>query len=426
MIIQNYRALAQSRSKKNALRILEAGLESGLPNLGLEKCLKKDKIQIGKKSISLEGYSGIHLIAFGKSADRMAKTTSEILDIKSGIIVIPRGSRSAVKGKKFQVFNSTHPTPNQTSVNAAKAILKFLKRRKQSEFVLFLVSGGGSSLLCLPAGIELSDKIFVNDLLLKSGASIQEFNCIRKHLSQIKGGQLVEGIPCDAVSLIMSDVVDDDLSAIASGTTYCDNTTFSDALSIIKKYKLEKKLPEGVLDRINQGVQGEIPETPKKPKIPNYVIANNNDCLVAMQKKASELGYSTKVISISGNIKDVTQKIKQNISKNEKSCLIFGGEPTVEVIGNGKGGRNQELVLRLLKNLQQSDKKIVISSIGTDGIDGNTKSAGAITENFEVDSKTIGSYLKSSNSGAFFEKHGGLILTGYTRTNLMDIGMILQ
>ena len=426
MIIQNYRALAQSRSKKNALRILEAGLEAGLPNLGLEKCLKKDKIQIGKKSISLKDYSGIHLVAFGKSADRMAKTTSEILDIKSGIIVIPRGSRSAVKGKKFQVFNSTHPTPNQTSVNAAKAILKFLKRRKQSEFVLFLVSGGGSSLLCLPAGIEISDKIFVNDLLLKSGASIQEFNCIRKHLSQIKGGKLVESIPCDAASLIMSDVVGDDLSSISSGTTFCDDTTFSDALSIIKKYKLEKKLPPSVLDRINQGIQGKIPETPKKPKIPNYIIASNKDCLDAMQKKASDLGYSTKVISISGNIKDATQKIKQNISNKEKSCLIFGGEPTVEVIGNGKGGRNQELVLRLLKNLQQNFKKTVISSIGTDGIDGNTKSAGAITENFQIDSKTIDSYLKSSNSGAFFEKHGGLILTGYTRTNLMDIGIILQ
>lgn len=426
MIIQNYRTLAQSRSKKNALRILEAGLAAASPNLGLEKCIEKDKIQLGNKSYSLENYSGIHLIAFGKSADRMAKTVSRIIDIKSGIIVIPRGSRSAVKGKKFQVFNATHPTPNQTSVNAAKAITKFLKRRKQSEFVLFLVSGGGSSLLCLPEGIELSDKIFVNDLLLKSGATIQEFNCIRKHLSQIKGGRLVENIPCDAVSLIMSDVVGDDLSSIASGTTYCDTTTFSDAQSIINKYKLEKKLPQGVMDRINQGIQGKIPETPKKPKIPNYIIASNKDCLDAMQKKANDLGYSTKVISISGNIKAATQTIKKNILQKEKSCLIFGGEPTVEVIGNGKGGRNQELVLRLLKNLQQNNEKIVISSIGTDGIDGNTKSAGAIVNNFKIDAKTVDSYLKSSNSGSFFEKYGGLVQTGYTRTNLNDIGIVLQ
>ena len=426
MIIQNYRELAQSRSKKNALKILESGLQAASPNLGLEKHLKKDKILIGKKSIKLSNYSGIHLVAFGKSADRMAKTASSILEIKSGIVVIPRGSKSVVKGKKFQVFNSSHPTPNQMSVNAAKAIMKFLKRRKQSEFVLFLVSGGGSSLLCLPDGIELSDKIYVNDLLLKSGATIQEFNCVRKHLSQIKGGKMIENLPCDAASLIMSDVVGDDLSSISSGTTYCDTTTFADAQSIIKKYNLIRKFPTSVLDRISNGVKGKIPETPKKSKIPNLIIANNSDCLNAMATKAKELGYSTKTISVSGNIKDATQEIKKNMSGKEKSCLIIGGETTVEVIGNGKGGRNQELVLRILKNLQQNDDRIIVASIGTDGIDGNTKSAGALIENFKVDSTVIDSYLKLSNSNSFFEKFGGLVQTGYTHTNLMDIGIILQ
>lgn len=426
MIIQNYRELAQSRSKKNALKILESGLKAASPNLGLEKNLKKDKILLGKKSINLSNYSGVHLIAFGKSADRMAKTASSIVDIKSGIVVMPRGSKSIVKGKKFQVFNSSHPTPNQMSVNAAKAIMKFLKHRKQSEFVLFLVSGGGSSLLCLPDGIELSDKIYVNDLLLKSGATIQEFNCVRKHLSQIKGGKMIENLPCDAASLIMSDVVGDNLSSISSGTTYCDTTTFSDAQSIIKKYNLIRKFPTSVLDRISNGVKAKIPETPKKPKIPNYIIANNSDCLNAMVIKAKELGYKTKIITISGNIKDATQEIKKNIPSKEKSCLIFGGETTVEVIGNGKGGRNQELVLRILKNLQQNNDKLVVASIGTDGIDGNTKSAGAMIENFKIDLSIIDSYLKLSNSNSFFAKYGGLIQTGYTHTNLMDIGIILQ
>ena len=426
MIIQNYRELAQSRSKKNALKILDAGLEAASPNIGLEKHLKKDQIIIGKKSIKLGKYSGIHLVAFGKSADRMAKTASSILPIKSGIIVVPKGVRPVVQGKKFQIFASSHPTPNQMSVNAAKAIQKFLKRRKQSEFVLFLVSGGGSSLLCLPDGIELSDKIYVNDLLLKSGATIQEFNCVRKHLSQIKGGRLVENIPCDAISLIMSDVVGDDLSSISSGTTYCDTTTFSQAQSIIKKYNLIRKFPAAVLDRITSGIKGEIAETPKEPVFPNHIIANNNDCLIAMKNKAQELGYSVKTISIAGNIKETTQEIKKNISGKEKSCLIFGGETTVEVIGSGQGGRNQELVLRILKNLQQTDEKIIVSSIGTDGIDGNTKFAGAMIENFIIDSSIIDSYLKQSNSSSFFDKYGGLVKTGYTHTNLMDIGIILQ
>jgi len=425
MIIQNYRKLAQSRTKKNVLKILESGLSVASPAVGLEKHLKNNKIVIGKKSIKLSDYSAIYLVSFGKAADSMARVVNSILDIKSGFIVIPKGSNSVITSKKFQIFNSGHPTPNQTSVNAAKTILKFLEKRKKSEFVIFLVSGGGSSLLSLPDGIPLDDKMYVNDLLLKSGATIQEFNCVRKHLSKIKGGRLVENLPCDAVSLIMSDVVDDDLSSISSGVTYCDTTTFADALSVIKRYSLQKKFPENVLDRLNDGKLGKIPETPKKPKIPNSIISSNKDCLQAMRQKAEQLGYDTKIISVSGDIKDATQKIIKLIPQKEKTCLIFGGETTVKVIGQGKGGRNQELVLRLLKNTQNTKEKLVIASLGTDGIDGNTKYAGALTDNFQIDTNKIKSYLKNNDSSSFFEKHGGLILTGFTHTNLQDIGLLL-
>jgi len=292
--------------------------------------------------------------------------------------------------------------------------------------VIFLVSGGGSSLISLPDGIPLDDKMYVNDLLLKSGATIQEFNCVRKHLSKIKGGRLVENLPCDAVSLIMSDVNDDDLSSISSGVTYCDTTTFADALSVIKRYSLQKKFPENVLDRLNDGKLGKIPETPKKPKILNSIISSNKDCLQAMRQKAEQLGYDTKIISVSGDIKDATQKIIKLIPQKEKTCLIFGGETTVKVIGQGKGGRNQELVLRLLKNTQNTKEKLVIASLGTDGIDGNTKYAGALTDNFQIDINKIKSCLKNNDSSSFFEKHGGLIITGYTHTNLQDIGLLLR
>ena len=307
--------------------------------------------------------------------------------------------------------------------DAAKAIQKFLKRRKKSELVIFLVSGGGSSLVCLPDGVDLSDKTYANDLLLKSGATIQEFNCVRKHLSQIKGGRLVQGLPCDAVSLIMSDVVDDDLSAISSGTTYCDNTTFSDALAIIRKYNLVKKMPENVMTRMFDGVNGKIPETPKEPVIPNFIVASNQDCIDAMAKKAQDFGYSTKTLKVSGNIKDATQKILKELP-SPKSVLIFGGETTVEVLGNGKGGRNQEIVLRLLKNMQKLDSKFIVASIGTDGIDGNTEYAGAISSS-ETDVSSANKFLMNSNSNAFFEKAKGLIKTGYTHTNLQDIGIII-
>lgn len=355
----------------------------------------------------------------------MTRALNAIIPIKSGIIVIPKGSKSIIKGKKFKIFNSRHPEPDQTSVKAAKEVMKFVQNKKSNELIIFLVSGGGSSLLAMPNGITLDDKIFVTKLLLKSGATIQEFNCVRKHLSKIKGGKLIENMKCDGLSLIMSDVEGDDLSSIASGTTYMDNTTFADALEILDKYKLKRKTPIEVLQVLEKGLESQKLETPKKSKIENQVIANNNDCLKAMEIDAVNKGYKVKTIQIFGDIKNVVTEILENISEDQKTCIIFGGEPTVRVLGKGTGGRNQELVLRLLKNTQKL-KKIVIASMGTDGIDGNSMFAGAITENVKVDLDTMKEFLKNSDSGRFFQKQKGSIETGFTHTNLMDIGMILK
>jgi hydroxypyruvate reductase len=260
---------------------------------------------------------------------------------------------------------------------------------------------------------------------LKSGATIQEFNCIRKHLSKIKGGRLVENMKCQGISLVMSDVEGDDLSSIASGTTYMDDTTFADALDIIEKYKLKRKMPLEVLQVLENGLNKKSLEIPKKPKIENYIIANNSDCLEAMQKIARKIGYKVTILQVFGEIKDAVIKILENISENQKACLIFGGEPTVRVLGKGMGGRNQEMVLRILKNTQKL-KKIVIASMGTDGIDGNSVFAGAITENIRIDSSITKEFLKNSDSGRFFQKQKGNIVTDFTHTNLMDIGVILS
>jgi len=425
MIIQNFNELATSGSKKDCLEILEAGLQAANPENIILNYVKPNQIKIGNKVINLEEYSDIHSIAFGKAGDSMTRALNAIVPIKSGIVVIPKGSKSRIKGKKFQIFNSRHPKPDQTSVKAAKEVMKFLQNRRSGELVIFLVSGGGSSLLAMPNEITLDDKIHVTNLLLKSGATIQEFNCIRKHLSKIKGGKLVENMKCHGIGLIMSDVEGDDLSSIASGTTYMDNTTFADALYIIKKYKLTRKIPLEVLKVLEKGLQTEDSETQKKSKIENYVIANNNDCLKAMQKTAKQMGYKVTIIQIFGEIKDAVTKILENISDKQKTCLVFGGEPTVRVLGKGMGGRNQELVLRILKNTQKS-KKIVIASMGTDGIDGNSVFAGAITENIKIDLSVMKEFLKNSDSGRFFQKIKGNIVTDFTHTNLMDIGVILR
>jgi len=425
MIIQNFEELSITEKKKDCLEILEAGLQAANPHNILPNYVTPKEIRLNGKIIDFSKYSNIYTVAFGKAGDSMTRAINSIISIKSGIIVIPKGSKAKIKGKKFQIFNSSHPKPDKTSVKAAKEVIKFVENKKNNELIIFLVSGGGSSLLAMPDEITLNDKVHVTDLLLKSGATIQEFNCIRKHLSKIKGGKLLQNMKCDGISLIMSDVEDDDLSSIASGTTYMDNTTYQDAMDIIEKYRLKRKIPIEVLQVLGNGLHDQKPETPKKSKIQNFVIANNNNCLESMEKIAKSKGYKVTKIQNYGDIKTVVKKILENISEEQKTCLIFGGEPTVKVLGKGQGGRNQELVLRILKNTQKL-KKITIASMGTDGIDGNSNFAGAIIENIKMDLNVMKEFLKNSDSARFFQKQKGNIKTGYTHTNLMDIGIILK
>ena len=425
MIIQNFEELAVTDKKKDCLEILEAGLQAANPQNILPHYVTPNEIKINGKVIDISKYSNIYTVAFGKAGDSMTRSINSIISIKSGIIVIPKGSKAKIKGKKFQIFNSNHPKPDKTSVKAAKEVMKFVENKKNKELIIFLVSGGGSSLLAMPDEITLSDKVHVTDLLLKSGSTIQEFNCIRKHLSKIKGGKLVQNMKCDGISLIMSDVEDDDLSSIASGTTYMDNTTYQDAMDIIEKYRLKRKIPIEVLQILGNGLHDQKPETPKKSKIDNFIIANTSNCLESMEKIARTKGYKVTKIQNYGDIKEVVKKILENISEEQKTCLIFGGEPTVKVLGKGEGGRNQELVLRILKNTQKF-KKITIASMGTDGIDGNSNFAGAIIDNVKVDLNVMKEFLKNSDSARFFQKQKGNIKTGYTHMNLTDIGIILK
>ncbi len=425
MIIQNFEELAITEKKKDCLEILESGLQAANPENIISKYVTPNEIRINGKIFNIEKYSNIYTVAFGKAADSMTRAINSIISIKSGIIVIPKGSKAKIKAQRFQIFNSGHPKPDKTSVKAAKEVMKFVQNKKSDELIIFLVSGGGSSLLAMPDQITLSDKIHVTDLLLKSGATIQEFNCVRKHLSKIKGGKLVENMKCNGIGLIMSDVENNDISSIASGTTYMDNTTYQDAMNIIEKYKLKMRIPIEVLQILGNGLHNQKSETPKHAKIENYVIASNNDCLESMEKEAATKGYKVIKIQIFGDIKEAVKKILEKIPEEQKTCLIFGGEPTVKVLGKGQGGRNQELVLRILKNTQKL-KKMVIASMGTDGIDGNSKFAGAIIENIKVDLNTMKEFLKNSDSARFFEKQKGNIRTEFTHMNLMDIGIILK
>jgi len=423
MIIQNFDDLATTDKKRDCLEILESGLQAADPKNIISNFVTPKEIKKGNEIFNIENYSNIYSVAFGKAADSMTRALNAIIPIKSGIIVIPKGTKAKIKGKKFQIFNPRHPKPDQTSVKAAKEVMKFVENKKSGELIIFLVSGGGSSLLAMPDDITLDDKIHVTNLLLKSGVTIQEINCVRKHLSKIKGGKLVENMKCDGISLVMSDVEGDDLSSIASGTTYMDDTTYANALEILKKYKLRWKMPTEVLRVLENGAENQKPL--KKSKIQNHIIAKNDDCLKNMQKVAEKKGYKVIKIQVFGDIKKAVTTILENISESQKTCLIFGGETTVKVLGKGMGGRNQEIVLRILKNTQKF-KKITIASMGTDGIDGNSVFAGAITDNIRIDLDTMKDFLKNNDSGRFFQKQKGNIVTNFTHTNLMDIGVILR
>ena len=404
--------LTHTNSKINdAIQIIQAGLNA--TNL--------DDI-ISKHLDTINHHDSIYIVAYGKASVIMTESVDKLLSVRGGIVVLPFGYTHNLNPSKYDIIYADHPTPSENSIHAAKHILSFLKKRLPNDLVLFLISGGGSSLLCLPFGTDLKNKSTIINNLSDLGANIHELNCIRKHLSAIKGGKMVENLPCKAVSLVLSDVQNNDLSVISSGCTYSDPTTFADTLSILEKYHLKNDYPD-ITRHFLDGISGKISETSKSTAIPHIILSSNQDCLDSMNTCAKNLGYASTTLSMYDDVESCASLILNSFDASEKSCLIFGGEPTVHKSGNGLGGRNQQLVLHLLYFLQNNPKKLVFGSVGTDGIDGNTKYAGALVENIKNDD--ISTFLKNNDSSTFFEKYGGLIKLGPTNTNLSDIGIIL-
>jgi len=294
MMIKNFNLLANTEVKKKALQILEAGLTAAEPKNFLKPFVSKNHISLGKNRIFLSNYEKIFVVAYGKASDSMAEYVSKKINVSQGIVVVPKHTKSSIVSKKFKIFYSGHPLPDKESVRAGKAVRELVNNCSKRDFVLFLVSGGGSSLLALPDNITLSEKKYATKLLLQCGATIDEFNCVRKHLSMIKGGKLVQNMNCDGCALVMSDVVSNDLSVISSGCTYNDNTTFSDAIKIITKYSLGKKLPRKVITHLKHGLNTKTMR-PNRLTIKNKIIATNHDCLNAMVLKSRSLGLTTKI-----------------------------------------------------------------------------------------------------------------------------------
>ncbi len=328
----------------------------------------------------------------------------------------------------------------------SKTIHNILVEAGENDLVISLISGGGSALLPLPPDkISLEEKGATTDLLLKSGAEIGEINCVRKHLSRLKGGGLARlAYPARVLALILSDVVADPLDVIASGPTVGDPTTFGDALAILDRYDLTGRVPEAVLTRITQGAQGKYPDTPKPgdpelEDVMNLLVGTNAIAVKAAAKRAEELGYNTTVLStiITGETRDAAENhaavareiVEQDLPAARPACVLSGGETTVTIKGEGKGGRNQEFALVSAIGIEGLPRTVILSG-GTDGTDGPTEAAGAMADGTTVSrARDAGldpvAFLENNDSYHFFRKLGDLLITGPTLTNVMDLRIII-
>ncbi len=392
-------------------------------------------------------FGSVYVVGGGKACGPMAEALVELLGdrIKDGAINIPY-SNSSYRTGRVKLQRASHPIPDQSGVEGATRMLDLVGKAEEKDLVFCLISGGGSSLMPQPrSGISLEDKQKVTDALLKSGATINEFNTVRKHISGLKGGWLAKAAyPATVVNLILSDVVGDPLDFIASGPTVPDTTTFHDAIEVLKQYGLWSKVPDSVRKVLTDGEKGLIPETPKPgdkvfKKVHNIVIGNNFTASHAAYNnfRKAELNSLLLTSTLEGQAREVGTMLASMareivVSGNpvpKPAGIVAGGETTVTVAGKGKGGRNQEIALGSALKIGSMDG-IVIASVSTDGVDGPTDAAGAI-----VDGKTLQrarnlglnprDFLANNDSYTFFSKMGDLALTGPTGTNVCDVTVIV-
>lgn len=403
-----------------------------------------------KISEDLSRYKQVIVLGIGKASARMASAMESILEdeLSAGFVITKYGH--GLKLRKIQVMEAGHPVPDENSLKGARILSQMAAAADVHTLIINLISGGGSSLLCLPAdGISLEDKRQATRVLLASGADIDEMNCIRKHISKVKGGGLAKiASPARLINLILSDVIGDRIDTIASGITAPDHTTFEDALSIVRKYALEDKLPQAVRDHLVCGAQGKIPETPKADNpvfrnTVNIILGNNTLAVNAARKTAQRLGYDARILSTTlageasgagsyfAQLAKVIDSGKSGIAK--PAAIIAGGETTVTIRGKGKGGRNQEMALAFaieLHRIYPGSSNIFFLSAGTDGSDGPTDAAGAfvkpaLMEKMKAISAQAAACLTENDSYHFFRDTGDLFKTGPTYTNVCDIEILV-
>ena len=428
-------------------RILKAAMDAADPIRVIERSIKLDekRLQAGNKTFLLYPDSRIIVIAIGKACLDMSSGAFNILGnrISGGVAVCKHNPEKIGRIGNMDVITGSHPVPDQSSINAAIQIKKILSSVKDRDVVLLLISGGGSALVCLPApNIDIEDMQAVTGALLKSGASINELNAVRKHLDLIKGGGLLKmAAPAQVGALVISDVVNDPLDVIASGPAVPDPTSFSDAKTVLEKYIGLQDVPCSIIKRIEAGCRNEIEDT-LKPEDPlasfaeHTIIASNKLSAQAACEQAFREGFESEIITydLVGEARTaggyLAGLVKRKNPSKRPYIGIAGGETTVVVKGKGLGGRNLEVALGAVKDLDGLENCMLIT-LATDGEDGPTDAAGAyVTGQTLSTAKNLGLdpdvYLDNNDAYHFFEKAGGLINTGPTGTNVNDLSFIIR
>ncbi|MCP4403914.1 MAG: glycerate kinase [bacterium] len=434
--------------RQHAEEIFRAGLRAVDPAAAIKKFVRLESgvLHVGSSHYALEAFQNIYVVGGGKAGASMAKALEDILGkrITRGWVNVKY--EHLAPADIVTIHEAGHPVPDEAGVLGTRKLIELLETCTEDDLVLCVISGGGSALLPAPAeGISLEEKQEVTKILLRCGATINEINRVRKHISAIKGGQLARiAAPATLVSLILSDVVGDPLETIASGPTVPDRHSFRECLAILEKYAIRNEIPAPVLDRLTRGDAGEIEDTPKPgdplfEKTRNLIVAGNTPAAQAAADKAKELGYHPMILStcIEGETKEVakvhTAILKEILQSGNPlappACLISGGETTVTLQGEGLGGRNQEFVLAAAAEIAGLQNVLVLSA-GTDGTDGPTDAAGAFAdgqtiaraEELQLDSFV---YLQHNDSYHFFDALDDLLKTGPTNTNVMDLRILL-
>jgi len=434
--------------RRDAVHVLAAAVAAVDPHAAVRRVVRRRgaALQIGEQEYRLNRLRRIFVIGGGKADAPMAAALEEILEdrISGGLLSVKYGY--TVPLRRVPLVEAGHPLPDQAGQRAAERMLEVAGEAERDDLVICLISGGGSALLPAPVeGLTLEDKVQLTDLLLRSGATIREINTVRKHLSRIKGGHLARAAwPAQVAVLILSDVIGNPLDAIASGPAVPDPTTFDDALAILERYGLEQRIPAAARDYLHRGAAGTAPETPKPgdpvfDRVQTVVIGSNEHAVRAAAGAARGRGYRPLLLTpfLEGEAREAA-RVLVSVARGVQeaampapapACVVAGGETTVTMRGQGKGGRCQEFALSAAIAIHRRPHTVV-AAFGTDGTDGPTDAAGAVADGTTLERAAAAGLnpsraMETNDAYPFFSALGDLIVTGPTNTNVNDLYIAL-